>query len=868
MAKFVDAQRDADDLAKLVNEDIEVTTRYGDNPKRSWKFLEGEFDALLAGFSVQGDAAIDAINADVVTVDNARIAAESSIYSDASAVDAYRLSAQSAIASDVETVDNAKDTALTSINNNKAVVQQAADSVDVLIDELTSNYNLTPAFDFADGFTIQTRNQAGKDADGNYWVYSGALPFVVTAGTVPSSPNYKQVTFNSSDNISTVDGNLTGSLKIRATDDALFGDRFVGYFADGFVYTSDSDVAKGSDGNYYKYAGVSAYPVVVAAGTDEGNSAYSAVAVKDEYFYGLNIKNLNIDTTGLTDESDSFSKAIDEAVEYYGGVLNVSGDIKIDLVKNVSGLHIKGNARFIGGASTCLTLNGDNNTVEGIDVEDTNRNTATLWLNGNGNTAINVKAYNQVKSTSPTALFGDLIRVSGNDNQVLFCEGYNGYTGLKIDGGNTPSERVSGIKVWGCKLHDNIRGGTIKPEVGGATIQSNEFNDNDVNEDQGSDGLLCERNVKDIDLQFNQFHRNGEHGLYLQGSGCNVSNNYANDNFGSGLKFGGKKGENFNDSNGLLTDVEYNAQYISEDCIISKNHCYRNGLGNTNAGIYLQETHKGYTVSGNYTKYNQYGIRSVNQQLGGEIENLKLINNICTDNITRDASIAVTDRAVVKGGDYGTFETFMPDRVFQYIKIQAANIGTLSSASVQDIELIDTHINTDWNTSSAASIRVKGGSFHSTSDINLSKFKYIIGADIYLDGDYTITSSVKCNIYKISNVNIYAPSTTGNVYNISTANAPDNTTFSNIEIFENSGVRAMDIYGNGHTVNGVKSNTVSGQDVVHIRGDDCSVSQCSSRVSTNARVTASGNNNIITTNQLTVIDSGTGNIRFANRLEP
>ena len=250
MAKFVDAQRDADDLAKLVNEDIEVTTRYGDNPKRSWKFLEGEFDALLAGFSVQGDAAIDAINADVVTVDNARIAA------------------QSAISDDVATVDSAKNSAL-------VLIGQAVDSVDGLIDELTENYNLTPAFDFADGFTIQTRNQAGKDADGNYWVYNGTLPFVVTAGAVPSSPNYKQVTFNSSDNISTVDGNLTESLKIRATDEAVWGDRFVGYFTDGFVYTSDSDVAKGSDGNYYSYIGASAYPVVIAAGTDESGGDYT-----------------------------------------------------------------------------------------------------------------------------------------------------------------------------------------------------------------------------------------------------------------------------------------------------------------------------------------------------------------------------------------------------------------------------------------------------------------------------------------------------------------------------------------------------------------------------------------------------------------
>lgn len=47
MSKFTEAERDADDFAKLVNENTTVETRYGQQPKKSWLYMQNEFNDFL-----------------------------------------------------------------------------------------------------------------------------------------------------------------------------------------------------------------------------------------------------------------------------------------------------------------------------------------------------------------------------------------------------------------------------------------------------------------------------------------------------------------------------------------------------------------------------------------------------------------------------------------------------------------------------------------------------------------------------------------------------------------------------------------------------------------------------------------------------
>lgn len=143
--------------------------------------------------------------------------------------------------------DNRTRRTLEGINNDADSVITAIDKAG---DDAIRSYNITPAFDFIDGFTIQTRNQAGKDANGDYWIYDGALPFTVTPGVVPTDANYTKV------------------LVSLITDASIYDDRYKGTFASGLTFSESDDVGRGQDGKYYEYIGSDPLPVSVTAGTD------------------------------------------------------------------------------------------------------------------------------------------------------------------------------------------------------------------------------------------------------------------------------------------------------------------------------------------------------------------------------------------------------------------------------------------------------------------------------------------------------------------------------------------------------------------------------------------------------------------------
>ncbi|MDB4306045.1 hypothetical protein N9980_00600 [bacterium] len=91
-----------------------------------------------------------------------------------------------ALACNMKTIDAVvNSTDLTTTN-------RVSKTIDTL-EGLSQKFGWIIAGEFVTGFAITNRNEVGQAIDGTVWRYTGELPFAVTAGTVPSNPDYVQL---------------------------------------------------------------------------------------------------------------------------------------------------------------------------------------------------------------------------------------------------------------------------------------------------------------------------------------------------------------------------------------------------------------------------------------------------------------------------------------------------------------------------------------------------------------------------------------------------------------------------------------------------------------------------------------------------
>ncbi len=76
---------------------------------------------------------------------------------------------------------------------------------DLAIEQYKESRGFNTKGTFATGFTYELPNDVGLDADGNPWILidASSLPVIVSAGTTPSNPPYKQVSYGTASQVST-----------------------------------------------------------------------------------------------------------------------------------------------------------------------------------------------------------------------------------------------------------------------------------------------------------------------------------------------------------------------------------------------------------------------------------------------------------------------------------------------------------------------------------------------------------------------------------------------------------------------------------------------------------------------------------------
>lgn len=123
-------------------------------------------------------------------------------------------------------IDSFIDSSNNSFTDNNGQSRKTLTGIENDANKAVLNFNLSPSgFSFTTGGLLLSNTNTIFDDLGNAWVYTGEIPengYIVAAGTVPSEPTYKQVTFNEASNVSySENGNVDNALRKRGANYTL-----------------------------------------------------------------------------------------------------------------------------------------------------------------------------------------------------------------------------------------------------------------------------------------------------------------------------------------------------------------------------------------------------------------------------------------------------------------------------------------------------------------------------------------------------------------------------------------------------------------------------------------------------------------------
>jgi len=338
----------------------------------------------------------------------------------------------------------------------------------------------------------------------------------------------------------------------------------------------------------------------------------SIIKYRNKYFNKVKGVEISIEQfggigDGKTNNSTAILKAFDFLNKNKGEYILIfpQGEYTANVTVSSNNAYIKGEGTIVpykGNSEFALRINGNNNTISGLNFNEKVYCRNLLIVHGDNNNIVNCKFKSPNKSTLNSIPYSDkllyLSKDTGVGNVIKNCHFTNGRIGVCLCG----SYQLLDSEVSNC-----IMGIYARPSSRNVEIAGNIIRDNNVNNKSGADGIYCQRNVSKVHIHDNKISNSGEHGIYFQGDNSIIEKNEVFNNHGSGIKLASYTDQLYN-----VTEKE-KINYLGYNNIIRNNRCYNNCRGvkdTTNAGIYLQAPLRDIEISGNVCYKNFHGIRS------------------------------------------------------------------------------------------------------------------------------------------------------------------------------------------------------------------------------------------------------------------